>query len=171
MATYKLINSITINSSQATASFSNIPQTYTDLLLVGSARFTANNQWVKIGINGSSSNYTDLYLGALGGSKASGSSGDNPPLVIGSNQSNTSANAFSNGEVYFPNYTNTSYAKPYGANSVVQDNTTSLANKYLQLWALRNSTTSAITSINISCQSTDSLAQYSTFYLYGIKNS
>lgn len=87
------------------------------------------------------------------------------------NQTNNNANTFSNTEIYIPNYTSSNY-KSVSSDSVQEANDTTNNNMWLLagLW----SNTGAITQIDIGADDTSSsynFLQYSTFTLYGIKNS
>lgn len=79
------------------------------------------------------------------------------------NPSSATASTFSSFEIYIPNYAG-STNKSFSVDSVTENNaTTAYTNLIAGIW----NTTSAINSITIS----NALAQYSTFTLYGIKNS
>jgi hypothetical protein len=74
MASYKFIASTTVGSGgSATIDFTDIPQTYTDLLLVSSLRTDAavNYQTSRMKINGSTSNMTAKDLNGAGGGAGS----------------------------------------------------------------------------------------------------
>jgi hypothetical protein len=77
--------------------------------------------------------------------------------------STATANTFSNGEIYIPNYTSSNFKSVSADN--VQENNATAADGYLVsgLW----SNTSPINSISIASGS--NFAQHSTFHLYGIK--
>ena len=162
--TYVLISSSTVGSGGASSIiFSSIPQTYTDLMIMHSARATtgtvAGN--VTFSFNGSSANFTDKYMYGDGASATSGSTGGfNAGSTVGST---ATANTFGNTSIYIPNYTSSNY-KSFSVDSVDETNaTTTYAVFIAGLW----SQTAAITSITLTC----AFAQYSTAYLYGIKNS
>lgn len=175
-ATYTLIESYTVGAGGASSvtlgSGGTIPQTYTDLQLLVSVRTTGSSDpTVRIRFNSNSSNYTYIQLYANGSAAYSGTqAGVTSGTTFmyggyGDNSGNT-ANTFSNHEIYIPNYTSSNY-KSCSIDSVNEDNSSSALQFLVAgLW----SDTSAITSIVLS-QGTDNYAQYSTFYLYGIKNS
>ena len=83
------------------------------------------------------------------------------------NDATTTSNTFASSEVYIPNYTSTT-SKSISTDNVTETNgTTILAN----LIAARYATSSAITQMQIVLPYYGaSFVQYSTFYLYGIKN-
>jgi hypothetical protein len=165
--TYKLIASQVVGSGGASSiTFSSIPQTFTDLKLVMSGR---NNSVVGtyMTFNGSSSGYSErLLYGTGSAANSTNTSGSYINWSFLSNVSSDTANTFSNSEFYIPNYTGSNY-KSVSSDSVTENNATA-ANIYVNaaLW----SNTAAITSITLTCN-TAQFVQYSTFYLYGIKNS
>ena len=77
------------------------------------------------------------------------------------------ASTFGNGDIYIPNYAGSNY-KSASADTVSENNaSTGYDDMTAGLW----SNTAAITSIAISSFTSSTIIQYSTFYLYGIKNS
>ena len=172
--TFTLIASTTVGSGGTTSvSFASIPQTYTDLKLVGSARGSRASQYIinlSITFNGSSSSYSSriLYGDGSTATSANGSSQSGWLYSYGNADSST-ANTFSNFEIYVPNYTSANN-KSISADSVIESNNASYTLSDLLgagLWA----NTSAITSLAVGIDNGTSINQYSTFYLYGIKNS
>lgn len=166
--TYELIASSTVGSGGVSSvTFSSIPNTYTDLKLSLSTAYNSTGaQVIDILINSSSSNFSGKYLQGNGSGTASGSAS----FYVGlANPTDYTANVFSSTDIYIPNYTSTSYAKSYSAESVTENNgTTSYAWLIAGLW--NPATQAAISSIQLK-PDTGSFIQYSTFYLYGIKNS
>jgi len=166
--TYELIASSTVGSGGvASVTFSSIPGTYTNLIVKGSVRGSNAGQVqqrILISFNGSSADYTFRTLNDAAGTPVSfdrSSFGDNNLVYIPA--PDTTANTFGNFEVYFPNYTSSSL-KSISVDGVMENNSTTNYNNLLAgLW----SQTAAITSLTFSAN----MAQYSTFYLYGIKNS
>jgi predicted ATP-dependent Lon-type protease len=77
------------------------------------------------------------------------------------------ASAFSNIDVYFPNYASSNY-KSYSADLVAENNSSSAY--ILNLMASSWSDATAISSIQILCE-THSFAVNSSFYLYGISKT
>lgn len=165
--TYTLIASNTLSTTAASVTFSSIAATYTDLLLKYSARdnqpgATANDNTLQF--NGSASNFTGKRL--LGsGSAASSSTLTNYPGS--STSAGSTVSTFCNNEIYIPNYTSANY-KSYSVDSVTENNATEA---YQIIFAGLWSNTAAINSISIVAPATYPFVQYSTFYLYGIKNS
>ena len=167
-ATYVLIASNTVGSGGASSvTFSSIPQTYTDLLIKISDRSTTNlgGVWtgVNVRLNGSTTSLTSRQLYGTGSAAGSASTTTDNYWTV---SNIATANTFSNSEIYIPNYTG-STNKSFSADSVTENNATAaLAAMTADLW----SNTSAVTSITL-VEGGNSFAQYSTFYLYGIKNS
>jgi len=149
----------------ASVTFSSIPNTYTDLLISLSTRNdTSSSNTMYIALNGSTSSFTFKQLFGDGGAAHSGSGSTNEIGV--SNSAAYTASTFSNTSIYIPNYTSSNY-KSISVDTVVENNaTTSYALFYASLW----SNTAAVTSVSFTLTS-GNFAQYSTAYLYGIKNS
>jgi hypothetical protein len=152
------------NSSVATYTFSSIPNTYTDLVLKYSCRNSAGLQNITMQFNSISSGYTYRMLYGEGSAAYSFDQAtfSTSSLFAGNIKNTTST--FMNGEMYIPNYANTSYNKSVSIDTVQEENTTTA---YMQMIAGLIPTTSAISSIAISTG--NQFAQYSSFYLYGIK--
>jgi hypothetical protein len=165
--TYKALSTTTVGAGgAATISFTNIPQTYTDLLLKVSARDSrTSNQYGSLDVtfNGSPT-YSGRILYADGSTVGSTTATTN---WLYGNTSISTSNTFSNCEMYIPNYTS-SNNKSISSDVAVEHNASS--SNSLDLIAGLATLTSAITSITIT-PSSGTLSQYSTATLYGIKNS
>ena len=164
--TYVAIATVTVGSGgAANIEFTSIPATYTDLLIKISARNeTAGNSGIFIQFNGSTSNFTNKYLEANGSTVYSGSFARYLGTEVAAGQT---ANTFSNGEVYIPNYVG-SNNKSFSADDVSENNATQA---YATLTAGLWSNSSAITSIKLTLVGVEEFNQYSTATLYGIKNT
>jgi hypothetical protein len=159
-----LISAVTVGSGGAASiDFTSIPSTYTDLCLKLSTKTASGGEWLFININGSSANVSGRYLYGDG---ASASSGTVSAGTLVSPSSPTSWTGFSNNEFYFPNYAGSTY-KSISVDGVNENNASAAD---AMLTALLWSNTSAINQITILAQS-QNLAQYSTAYLYGVKNA
>ena len=167
--TFTLIASSTVGSGGAsTIDFTSIPQTYTDLCLKLSGRLSSGSYGnMQVTFNGSTSGYSNRYLQG-DGSSASSASGNTTSLYLAISNSSGGTSTFSSGEMYIPNYTG-SANKSTSTDSVQEDNaTTGILRLIAGLW----SNTAAITSISIFPEPAyGNIVQYSTAYLYGIKNS
>jgi hypothetical protein len=164
--TYVAIATVTVGSGgAANIEFTSIPATYTDLKLVYSGRDNRNDtqNGVNISLNGSTSNFTGIQLQGNGSAAASFNIAR---FVSYNNGANSTANAFANAEIYFPNYASSNY-KSFSSDAVEENNaTTAFTFLSAGLW----SNTAAITSITLTPDSAN-FVQYSTATLYGIKNS
>jgi hypothetical protein len=163
-ANYVLLEKITVGAAGAgSVTFSSIPQTgYTDLVVKYSARDTGPNwQGLYVNFNGNSSNLTSRYLLGDGAGASSGAFSDGYSGSIGG--TNTTANTYTNAEIYIPNYASSTF-KSFSNDNVTENNaTTAYANMVANLW----SSTAAITSVTI-ISAGSSFAANSTFYLYGV---
>jgi len=169
MATYNLISTVTVGSGGAASiEFTSIPQTYTHLLLKVSLRSAYSNTYDSIGVflNGVQANRTRRVLFGNGTTASSNTSTYRDLGLINGNTS--TANTFSNAELYFPNYTSANF-KSISSDSVWETNgAASDIAIYAGLW----SDTSAITAISLdNATSGLSYMQYSSATLYGIKNN
>ena len=153
----------TTASSGTTVTFSSIPSTYTDLCLKISIRSNSNTSDCKIEFNGVTTSYSERAVGGGGSSAYSFNDGIINPLVI---PSTFTASTFTSTDVYIPNYAG-SINKSLSLDSVQENNATS-SNAILTaaLW----SNTSAISSIKIAA-TTGNFVEFSTAYLYGVKNA
>lgn len=172
MATYKLIETVTVGSGGAASiAFTSIPQTFTDLQLVTSWR--TNNasvaDYVAVSFNSSTSSFSarGLYgTGSVTGSYSYTTSPDS--RIIAQAVGNTAtASVFSSGSLYLPNYTSNNF-KSYSTDSTRENNTT--ANE-MAIQAGLWSDTSAITSITLTSWAGATILQYSSASLYGISNT
>ena len=168
--TFELIQAQTLTSAQSSVTFTAIPQTYTDLKLVYSARNSGSaDPWYQVLIQFNSdttaANYPYRYLFGL----SSGAGSGNGNQAIGySVSSSATASTFSNGEIYITNYTNTTVDKSMSGDVVNENNsTTNIMALYATKW---QGTPDNIDSITLT-QNANNFVQYSSFYLYGIKNS
>jgi hypothetical protein len=160
--TYKLINSTTVGAGGAASiSFTSIPQTYTDLVLKFSARNSSTATNIFVTINGATA-YASNRLYAGGSSVASDTY---TGFYITPND--FTANIFGSSEAYFTNYTN-ALGKSFAILSLGENNS---SQAYMVVGAGTDPTTSAITSVGIVPESSNTFRQYTTAYLYGIKNS
>jgi hypothetical protein len=148
----------------ASVTFSSIPQVYTDLKVVVSARSASTSGTnVAITFNGSSSSLNMILL--YGSGSAAASLTDSTKIAWEQDISTYTANTFGNAEAYIPNYTGSNY-KSVGFDAVSENNAT-LA--YAELGAGLWSNTSPITSITLTSSSAN-FVQYSTFTLFGVRN-
>ena len=157
-ATYSLINSQTLGSNQTTVTFSSIPATYTDLILVFTISQVTNggNDIFMTFNSDTSSNYSRTYL-----------LGDGSTATSGRNSTQTS---YAPGGIYLDaqniinilDYANTTtYKTPIARISIAAQ----YAAATVGLW--RN--TAAINRIDLTTAFTSNIKAGSTFKLYGIQ--
>ena len=167
---YILIERTELNATAASVTFANIPQTgYTDLKIVASLRGTSPFATMQLYMtfNGSTTGYSTRQVYGDGSSATSATLSNSGAAIsiINMNTTQSTANTFSNTEIYIPNYTSSSN-KSVSADSVTENNATggALAGMTAGLW----SNTAAITSITFTNQSAYTFLANSTFSLYGI---
>lgn len=169
--TYTKIGSATVGSGGAAAvTLGSIPSTYTDLLLLISARSTFSGYEAAMSVlpnaDGAAVSTWRRVLG--NGSVTSSDTASSvtfPPTSI-INAASSTSNTFSNASVYIPNYSGSNY-KAFSVDSVDEGNyTTDITDQiYAQVWAKTDVVSS------LYCSVTTGFAQYTTFTLYGIKKS
>jgi hypothetical protein len=169
----KLIESKTLGTAQASVEFTSIPQTFTDLVLLVSARSSLNsNGNIALLPNGATTNISGRFLygtGAITGSAVTATNGEYNIVTYIANSDDT-ANTFGNASFYIPNYTSSS-AKSFSMNSVSENNGTSASQAITaSLW----NNTAAITSFTLfpvagsNLQPSGTFVAGSMFSLYGI---
>lgn len=169
--TFELIASSTVGSGGvATVTFSSIPSTFTDLCLKLSFRDSSANdrRILFMRFNGGTSGYNDKSIRGYNGTVASqtDNGGNNSIAVWDVPAANATSSTFSNIEIYIPNYAG-STNKSVSADGVGENNSANGA--IAGLTAGLSTLTSAITSIDLFASG--NLVQYSTAYLYGVKNA
>jgi len=163
--TFTLIASSTVGSGGASSiDFTSIPSTYTDLCFLTSTRTTsvAQGDVVNIAFNNSTANISARVI-----------YGDSPNAVSTTSTSwgfwttsnGATANTFANSMVYIPNYAS-SNNKSWSTDSVTENNGGAYSLLLAGLW----SNSAAINRITFTAVN-GNFVQYSTAYLYGIKNS
>ena len=172
--TYRAITTTTVGAGGASnITFSNIPQTFTDLLIKASLRDSRTDAPVTdtiVTFNSSSSGYSLRMI--YGQSTGTGTSGNASATYIAGlyeNTNQTTSNTFCNTDIYIPNYTSSSN-KSVSVEAVTEKNgaTDIYVSFVAGLWA----NSSAITSITLApMYGSLTYVQYSTATLYGIKNS
>jgi hypothetical protein len=158
----KLIATATVGSGGAAdITFSSIPQTFTDLVVLVSTRQTTGSfPTMFFYFNGLTTNRSYRSLYGTGSSALSGTGSDTiAGLTTGSSQT---SNTFGSFNIYIPNYTG-STNKSVSAEGVTENNATE---SYQFLVANLWSSTAAITSLTLLTGGT--LAENSTASLYGI---
>jgi hypothetical protein len=172
--TFELISSTTVGSGGAASiEFTSIPSTYTDLCLKVSLRTSITDADQRnsalLTFNNSGSGYSFRNVYGVGSTAGSGNGSSQSTLYAGVvTASNATASTFSNSEFYIPNYagsTNKSVSLDY-----TQENNSAtfwVDGLLAGLWA----NTAAITSVKLIPDTVSNWVQYSTAYLYGVKNA
>lgn len=170
--TYELLSSNTVGAGNAAnITFSNIPQTYRDLIVRISSRQNSSTATYQIyfTLNGSSSNYSRLYWLSNGiGTDIGSASGETIARFAWAESSTFTSNTFNNVDLYIPNYT-LNKSKNIQADGVCESNGGFVyaISMYTNQWA----NTDPITSITIAEISGSLFVQYTSAYLYGLKNT
>jgi hypothetical protein len=168
--TMKALQTVTVGAGGAASiSFTNIPQTYTDLIIAVSARTDRASATDNLNIqyNGTYTNVNGRELYGTGSAIASGA--DPSGQFLGYFNGNTStANIFGSSSLYIPNYAGNTNFKVSSSESVGENNATSAFSSITSnVW----SNTAPITSITMAPYLGNTLLQYSTATLYGVFNS
>jgi hypothetical protein len=163
-----LISTQTVGAAGAASiNFVSIPQTYTDLILVYSARGTNASTYIDtwVRFNGSSTGYLARMLYTTNGTTAQSATDSSGAQISwgSSTAANAPASTFSNGSIYIPNYTGLN-VKTMMMDVAFDNNATAGG---IQLIGGNWSTTSAITQVSLIA-STGTFVQYSSASLYGV---
>ena len=163
-STYSQIASTTLGSATSSYTFSSIPQTYTNLVVVVNGGSSSNNIDFDMVINGDNGNNYSRTLMYGNGSSAGSTRYSNEAYLSFTYYGNMTTNFSWIGQININNYANTttyktilgkaSNADTYGVNATVG------------LWR----STSAITSIQLKARASNFITG-TTFSLYGIKGA
>lgn len=163
--TYTLIDKSILTTTTASVSFTSIPSTYTDLVVMASPRSDENENGTSFRIYFNDDTTASVKeLRGTGSATASYSLSYAQAGYISALQ-NTS-DTFANLSIYIPNYAGSNYKSFSG--DIVSENNGSVA--YAVLSARLWESTSAINKITM-LPSGSNFVSGSSFYLYGIKNS
>jgi len=156
--TYEPISTTTLGSAAASVTFSSIPQTYTDLVLIASTQ-TSNNVDVFMRFNSdTANNYSSTNIVGNGTSASSTRLSSRSDIIIMSGNPSTSISTY---VLNIFNYTNATTYK----SCLIRSN---LGDRVAAIVGLWRATPAAITTINIRVD-TGTFNTGSTFTLYGIK--
>lgn len=159
MSTYTPIASVTLSSAQSSVTFSGIPQTYTDLVLVVAGVTSSGTEAVAVQCNSDTgSNYSRTVLLGNGTTASSTRASSQTSAGLGVLDSATQGNTI----YHFMNYSNSTTYKTFIARGNVSSEQARAA---VGLWR----STSAITSITVLVGT--SFASGTTFNLYGVANA
>jgi hypothetical protein len=172
--TITLIASTTVTTPVAVISFTSIPQTYTDLMIVTSTRTTDTTSSnyasdVLVNFNSSNSGYQNYFsrnltstLNAFTSTPATSANG-----LLGSGR-NATANTFAPSTMYIPNYT-TALNKNFYSNAAIESNNASYDSANVSVGGTWNNS-AAITRIDCT-EGYGGYATKSMINLYGIIKS
>jgi hypothetical protein len=161
-STYTPISTQTLGSATASVTFSSIPSTYTDLMLVSSITNSSagSNYSLSFRFNGDTgSNYSNTYLYGNG---SSATSGRESGTFINIGNTTFTSGTFSPMTISIQNYANTTTYKTIIGRG---NNVGAYVMAAVGLWR----STTAITSITIAPEFTVNWNAGSTFTLYGIQ--
>ncbi len=157
MSTYTPIATQTLSSSAASITFSGIPQTYTDLVLISSGIYTSDGFIHQLTFNNDTGNNYSFTRLLGNGTAASSTRQSNIAYAFGGWAAiNPSTNI-----VHIMNYSNTTTNKTVLTRGNFAAGATAA---YVNLWR----STSAISEIDITLESGANYSAGSTFTLYGI---
>jgi hypothetical protein len=166
--TYEPIATQTLGSASASVTFSSIPSTYTDLVLVINAGPTDGEEGAQFRLNtdnGSNYSYTSLY-----GTGSTATSIRASNLTAGRLTAGASAGATntltSNWIVQFMNYSNTTTNKTVISRDNIISGSYPAVETLVNLWR----STAAISTIELRQSGSGQYMAGSTFTLYGIKS-
>jgi hypothetical protein len=161
--TYAALKTTTVGTSTPSVIIDNIPQDYTDIVLVASVQASSSGQGLTMqfnGDNGSGSLYSNTALRGNGSVVVSFRQTSNTNCLL-SNIAEPPTTGFGVYTANFQSYSNTSIYKEI----IVRSNSASFGTEtFIDLW--RN--TNAISSVQVSISS-GNIAAGSTFTVYGIK--
>ena len=160
-STYTPIATTTGTGGSNAITFSSIPSTYTDLILVCNFLLTANSGTGWIRFNGDTgTNYSDTYLYGNGTSASSGRHSNIAQSYCADADSVTPVISIH----HIQNYANTTTYKTFLSRSNLASSGTAA---YAGLWR----STAAINSITFSNNASANITSSSTFTLYGVLNA
>jgi hypothetical protein len=165
----QLIQFQELGSNQTSVTFSSIAGTFTDLVIIASARTDRSGQvddQLQMRFNGSTSGYSERGLFGNGSSTTSFSNSSQTSIrdIIWVTAANATSNTLGNGAVYIPNYAS-SNPKSVSSDSVTENNATAASQAIMAgLWT----GTDPITSITLSPLNGTNILANSSFALYGI---
>lgn len=155
--TYEAIATQTLGSAVSSVTFSSIPSTYTDLIIIDNSKVSSGDTELRLRFNGDTSgNYSGTWL--YGDANLAYGSGSNN---LTSAYISRSATGFGQGVTNIQNYSNTTTYK-----TVLSRGS---SNNYVFAWVDVWRSTAAISSLTISTDGSSNFTVGSNFSLYGIK--
>jgi hypothetical protein len=167
--TRKFIASLPISGTHV-GSFTSIPQTFTDLLVVGVSRVSNSAVTTPLSVqfnNSGGTAYSTRRLYGGDGVAGSDSFSGNPQMLLGFNNTGLqTANTFSSTEIYISNYSSTTVNKSVSCTSVMENNAS--GSSYIVASAGLWANTSAITLVTLFDNNAFQFVSGTQFFLYGI---
>lgn len=157
----KLQTAIVGSGGTSSIGFTNIPQSYTDLLIKFSGRNVNNAYTFSVQINGTTVTNTKRLYATGSGAYATDTFNGNY-----TNYSTALGSTFGSADLYFFNYAGSTY-KRFIVEAASED---SYVSAYMNFSANTNGSSNAITSITLVPE-TGNFAEFSSATLYGIKSS
>lgn len=159
----------------ANVTFSSIPQTYNDLVVkfIGRTSWATNVATIRVRFNGDTSSVYNYIALASETATIDANYGGGDAMQPTNSFAGSATNwtgYFEQGELYLPNYSQSTYSKQSGLTLGAMARTTADYYNVNQAIVGLYTPTTAITSIGFDIQFFDFVAG-SAFYLYGIKNS
>jgi len=171
--TYSLIASSTVGVLGASSiDFTSIPATYTDLLLITSVRSSdaAIRTPLNITVASSGSGYSSKLVRGYDNTTVDSASGGSTSInTFRVPAAGNTSSVFSNDSTYIPNYAGSNY-KSMSLDNTMETNLSTGTTNYLSLSAGLWSNTTAINQMSLTLGA-GNFVQYSTAYLYGVKNA
>jgi hypothetical protein len=168
--TFTLIASSTVGIlGVSSIDFTSIPSTYTDLCVVASIRtnYAAVSDDMCMRFNSSSSSYANRQVFGTGSAVGAGAPFTDRLYIGAGDGALATASTFSSNRIYIPNYAGSNNKSSMTEGLMENNATEAYANLVSGLW----SNSAAITSISIFSNYSSTISQYSTAYLYGVKNA
>jgi len=160
----ELIETLELASSASSITFSSIPQTYTDLKLLISARTDASGTGAAVNLRPNASTSNGSFIQLFGSGSSTGSASGSSVRAASVSGASATSSTFGNSFCYISNYTSSS-AKSFSTDTVLENNATEAFQEiYASLW----NDTSAITSLTAVLALGGNFVSGSTFSLYGI---
>lgn len=164
----RLIQTTALTGSQSSIVLSSIPQNFTDLVVLISARLASGGSGdLIVDFNGVTTDLSSIRMGGSGATGGSGSSSSSATAIVDQNSNvgaTVFANTFGSATIYIPNYSGNS-SKTVSIDSNGENNGTSASQN---LVAGRWADTSAITSIRLTAEAGVSFAASTTVSLYAV---
>jgi hypothetical protein len=160
--TYVPIATQTLGSAASSVTFSSIPSTYTDLVLVSNVKNTTSNAYGKFQFNSDTgTNYSTTWLEGISGGASTGRAANDSSGYVYYNSGAATYN-FSTNITQIMNYSNATTYKTV----ITRYSNQGQVGSYVNSWQ----NTSAISSITLN-SFTENFQAGSTFTLYGIASA